>query len=698
MGKKIDSFSNTAILPETIHQSLRERNPFASNAAPEPWKGTFPDVESINHQAFDGIMRLIKNKASNPITPLAGLVLGEAGEGKTHLLRRILLACKQLEPPVLFAFVRPLFDSNRPFCHLLKEIVLSLATKSEGEDSFSQLDLIVGGIIRDYVRHRVRRDPVPKPKIQEFLAEFETDPYLFFKRKKNLNPNAVDIIDREAVDYVCNQAPQADRTFLQVVFQYKDVEKQVSVKRWLMGTSIDEVECQTLGVSSCEGYSDDRMEQRARDMILTLGILFERYNISMVICFDQLDSITRPERIRGFGEMIHLLVDNANNMLPLAFVRDDSWNERFLNHLDKAATHRLVGGNVYSLQGCTIDQAKEIALLRMKQFFGEKPDDLVAIQEWLLSRLVPKLHGADSPRRVIQYANRIIEGTSEEESMVSASEVMIAEYRKTCDDVAADFDHWIPESEYLTTAAELFLNYQKSVLSCMPGSSRSLTWTGQMKPSETDANGKEIPYACFINKSKHWSSVSVALQQCRAFLKEHPKGLCTYVADFRNDFKETWTATNVLRKEVEKLGANIVILDQTAVVRWYGLASLSCKIGSGDINIGTRTATVEDLENFLRSDFSVFKAEGLFDRLIEKCAPIPSSPPPSISPEELIDAILDCLAQSALPLMEIERLVIKLNEKGIVVTQEWCLEQIGKNQHKLLLMPSRKSHSVLRAP
>ena len=693
MDKTINDYSDLTILPEPILQSLQKRNLFCSGVASEPWFGTFPDVESINRQAFEEIFNLIKTKAASPRMPLAATILGEAGQGKTHLLRRISLACKHLENPALFVFVRPLLNSEHPLLHLLREIALSLAQKSGGNEHFSPLDRLVAEIMREGVRHCVKKYPTPKN--EEFLAQLETDVFHILTRK--ITPRSMDIIESEAVNYIHSQVPDTTRELLRVILQYqhRDPEKQGLVIEWLKGNALDEEESKRLGVRSRQGDSDGKIEQEARQIILTLGILFQRYEMPMVVCFDQLDNLTRPELILGFGNMIYLLVDNAANVLPLAFIRGDSWNERFRKHLDKYVVDRLEQKK-QNLIGCTREESKELVSLRIEQMFGQQTKESAVIIDWLWSRLESKLKGLNSPRQVIRHANQIIEGASSE--MPTADEIMAAEYKKACGLVAADFDSWTPDSECLQRAAELFLTYQEQVVSCAPGIDRLTTWTGTLK-SETDSDG-EIPYACFINKSKHWQSVSAALGRCKDFLHEHPNGICTYVTDARCGFKPTWTATLERRREVEALGGSIVILDQSAGVRWYGLVSLSWKVGSGDVLLGAQSATEKDLENFLRTGFSVCKTEGLFDRLIEKGTPppLPPAPPPTTTSDELIAAILDCLAQSVMPIMEIDRLMTKLSERGIIVTQERCFEQIGKNQHKIMLLPSRNSHCVMRTP
>ena len=73
---------------EAIRRQLLERNPFASSAAPNPWDNTSPDLDVLNRDVFDRIAQMMRDKRRAPESPMAGLVLGEAGSGKTHMLKR----------------------------------------------------------------------------------------------------------------------------------------------------------------------------------------------------------------------------------------------------------------------------------------------------------------------------------------------------------------------------------------------------------------------------------------------------------------------------------------------------------------------------------------------------------------------------------------------------------------------------------
>ena len=607
-------------LSDSLLESLRQNNPFTSNAASDPWFNRFPDIASINRKAFDEVCGLIKRKTDEPRTPLTGLILGEAGMGKTHLLRRILLDCRKQNSSALFVFVKPLFDPNRPLHHLLQEIVLSLSKNNEKEQNFSQFDWLVAEIIRDYVRYRINNSPQDAtPNNKRFLEHFEADVFHIYTHSKNVRDGSMEIIEKEAVRYIHSQVPETSKRFLDVIFQYKTLEKRGLVRDWLKGDSLDEEDCDVLGVPPRAELSDEAREQESREILLTLGALFTRYHLPMVLCFDQLDNLIQSELIAGFACMIHLLVNDAASMLPLAFIRADSWNERFMKHNDKAFTDRL-GSNKIPLSNCNRKEARELVSRRIEQVFGDGTKETIAINNWLLAKLESKMSSDYSPREVILFANQIVRDASEDSQPAvtpTVAENLATEYKLSCEAIATDFDTWDPESEYLKKAAELFLKNQENVHSCEPGGDKYTTWTGSVRQKD---QGNDLPYACFVNTGKHWQTVAATLDRCLIFLQNNPNGICTFVTDARFGFSPTWKVTNEKREKLESLGAHILVLDQPAAVRWYGLVSLSWKIGSGDVLLeterGLMTATEKDLANFLKKEFSAAASEGQFGSIV----------------------------------------------------------------------------------
>ena len=128
----------------TPQELLREHNPFYSSSAGNPWEDVYPDVTSINREAFEGVFRLVRHKAEHPRDGCGGLVLGEAGAGKSHLLKRLLPAARGMDNPAAFTYVRPILDPDAPMRYLLREIVVNLREELDKEQAWTRLDTLLG--------------------------------------------------------------------------------------------------------------------------------------------------------------------------------------------------------------------------------------------------------------------------------------------------------------------------------------------------------------------------------------------------------------------------------------------------------------------------------------------------------------------------------------------------------------------------
>src|SRR4030042_2994569 len=99
-------------------------NPFADVAVGNPWKSKEPDVETVNSEAYNGLLGLLRQLGKTP--NLAALVLGMAGGGKTHLINR-LISAHAVE--VVFVYVHPLRDHNRIFTSLMEQVASNLEAR-----------------------------------------------------------------------------------------------------------------------------------------------------------------------------------------------------------------------------------------------------------------------------------------------------------------------------------------------------------------------------------------------------------------------------------------------------------------------------------------------------------------------------------------------------------------------------------------
>src|SRR5688572_5601570 len=128
-------------------------SPFANQAAPvSPWSDRPPDVNDINGAVVDGIFNLVQQFAKAPRLPVACLLDGEIGAGKSHLLGTL---CRRAVPEggtYSFATVNPSFNTDTPLKHLQDQIVTSLNQRPVRGQDYTQLDRIAARTIAKFLR------------------------------------------------------------------------------------------------------------------------------------------------------------------------------------------------------------------------------------------------------------------------------------------------------------------------------------------------------------------------------------------------------------------------------------------------------------------------------------------------------------------------------------------------------------------
>jgi len=168
-------------------------NPFADHAVRSAHDPLGVDVPTLHLEAFRAVRELIE-RVRGEGKPRIQIVLGDPGEGKTHLLcrlRRMAEDSWRTELPYALAAVAPLREPQRPFGHILREVSASLALPLPyidpfGEQPASQLErlgwLALAGSV-DHLRAREGRfqdwgaERVPRflaSFVQRALAEWQT--------------------------------------------------------------------------------------------------------------------------------------------------------------------------------------------------------------------------------------------------------------------------------------------------------------------------------------------------------------------------------------------------------------------------------------------------------------------------------------------------------------------------------------------
>ncbi|GHV37691.1 hypothetical protein FACS1894187_15100 [Synergistales bacterium] len=551
----------------SIQEELRSRNPFASTAASNPWDNAYPTVSSLNNEIRDRIVDLVQNKAQQPCAPMAGLVLGDAGAGKTHMLKRILSQIQENQLPTVFVCVRAFTMGEKVYRDLWQGMFISMSRSCGRNEKHTRFNVMASQLMNDCRR-------------QAAIAG-------------KSNPEV-----SESVRYLQSELPGFHGDFARALLAYCDPnseKKRQMALGWLQGEA-DEDSGRMLGVKDRSVMSESDLEREAQRLILSLGLVLARCKTSMLLCFDQLDGMRGSDLINAWGDAVAFLVNDVSCVLPMAFVRADTWYELFGKTLDNAVVERFV--NKFPLKNCTLEQAEELIRVRAGAFF---PSGAEEKSDWILDRLRGKLKNGSSPRVVLDLANRVVVWGEEKgaSSLFDCFDRTLRDERgKLTDDLAS----YPPNSEHLLRALEIYLQSVQNFenVERQDTGKKYIFLTGR-------ANNLE--HAFIINTEKNAAATSAALKRGVRFLEENPFGTCRYITDKRCGFKEREQWPSVY-KEMDKfmsLSGKALLLDERRLVIWYALASLRSRTENGDITYlsgdGERAADLKDLALYLKQGF-----------------------------------------------------------------------------------------------
>ena len=601
--------------------AIRRENPFISSSVGNPWEHRYLDVESINSGASEGLRQLIGQKTRTPSIPCAGLVFGEVGSGKTHLISRILQHGKAARYPFTFAYIQPIEDPDQTYRYLLREVMVNLCYPVSRTDRTTQLDIILEKILAAVESAQ----PEAEPQRTTVFDRLRRNPAAIFKKKRAkmgffeysgqvvraLLERVLEEPDprRSVIDYIRLQFPEIPKTFLRVLFQYPDRDRRSAVVEWLKGTAIDEADAALLGVEDRTGDSVASLEQTSRYILHALGLLLSAYGQPLVVCFDRLENYDTDDKIRSFGKMVELLVDNARAMLPVAFVRSEQWEDRFIRKLNHQVVTRL-RTNEFRLKGCDADDALAIIRARLGSVLGKDaaealfPFDPAELREQLQTRL-------HSPREVIMLANSrlnaILYPDKAPDRPSPPASALEAAFESQLQEILADFDRYPPDRNRTRRAVALFLANAPAT--------GSLKLTDLRHPDDEyvdlecriRSDDIDCPARILIDMEQNHASVRASLKRGIGFFDDHPDGRVIYIRDARYAIPPppNWQTTNALLDQLRAAGGAIFQIDRTPAAEWTALALLSYAVKEGDITVrdgnGTsRAITESELGHFVR--------------------------------------------------------------------------------------------------
>ncbi len=590
---------------------LKEHNPFISSSTGDPWIQKYPNVESINQNVFSFIHNIISQKQRDLSNSFAGLILGEAGSGKTHIISRMLEQSKQQESPYLFSYIQPIEDPGQTFRYLLREIVISLSRPLDENVKTSQLDIILGRILVELLEKKIRVKKAPSMTQQEFIDKLTENPLSYLESKEMKTVFRHKMVGKTGQSYFLSQYSGIYEEFLTVLFHYRLPYLRNAALSWLKGVTLDEVNSRLLNVKDRSEMTAAALEQEARDILFSIGLLLARYGQMLVICFDRLENLDSDEHVFSFGKMLEFLVDSVQAMLPIAFFRGQLWEERFRNKLNEHVVTRLQT-NKAVLEACNTDQALEIIRSRLSYAFGsEISEDVFPFNEDDLKRSfqVELL----SPREVIIEANtklRKILGQTSSRKILSFYDKLLDEFQVQYKILRKDLNQCPPDRNRLRNTLMLYLK------NIPAGIGFEITSIFPIRDEDDYVdcackirfNGDEsIDTAFIIDDSLHHNSVNARLKKGIELLEQNVNSKVYYIRDRRCKFPgpDVWKNTNKTLKRFKENGGIVIKLNQDQVAAWYALTFLLYKVNEGDSIIvendnKQRAITAEEFSEFIQ--------------------------------------------------------------------------------------------------
>jgi len=616
-------------IPKQPLNILKENNPFISSSVGDPWVSRYPNVPDINYHAFEGILTLMNQKSEHPALNCACLILGEVGSGKTHLIGQMLEHGRKTDFSFTYAYIQPIEDAHTPFGYLLRETIVNLCHPLErtiGATSWdTQLFRLVNSIFKEVdpaykvptslhqgITHKTRDSRKQSTGIFNKLQHkiLDLSKLSRFNTVAAHSPKYIQKIHKKAMDSIRKTYPEISKRFLQVLFSYTDSDKQATAIEWLKGNILDPEESDLLQVQDRSKKTHSALENEAREILTSLGILLGRYKMPMLVCFDRLENLTTDDQIHALGKTMEFLVDKVQAMLPLGCFRGQQWEEKFRNKLNQHIVSRLEN-NQYELQACSVNQAIKIVESRLSSVLGDSFPDVYPFTRQELTELYQdRLY---NPRTVIAIANERLRTilNQKPQKIVTPLETLIQAYEKKKQLIFKDMDLYPPDRSRLRKALTLLMNLRpyKNVFGKIAAIQNNNDNSDQIDLVLTlkHPDGKTVPVIFLIDHELHHMSVTSRIQTGITCLIDNSPTKVIYIRDARCSFPPPpkWKETNNKLQRFKRLGGHAIFLGLDNAAWWYALALLCYEVNEGDVTVidsdfQTRPVTWKEFENFVR--------------------------------------------------------------------------------------------------
>ncbi|MEA2028328.1 MAG: hypothetical protein U9N49_05085 [Campylobacterota bacterium] len=306
---------------ESSLENAKQHNPFSSSKVDDPFQHHF-DFPSLYSDEFTNLLNIVQEvKSDSNHQSKTALVLGQAGDGKTHLMMRFLNAVSNTNR---FLFIPKPNNASRILFHTYTKILESFIQNIDGSP-YSQLEYLLAKSFASIFIERSK-----STKAVEILKSNHLNIYERFgkvgseTRQKNWN-----MIEKLMIRWY-QESYGSDpitidllRALIKYTF-YKDPTRKDIVISYLSGRELDEEAIASIGL---EPWQRDDIEEFALKAIRLFGQL-SLFDEPLIISFDQLEAMSSDKALLlEFGEKLKELITHTPNALIILNLFPSRWSE-----------------------------------------------------------------------------------------------------------------------------------------------------------------------------------------------------------------------------------------------------------------------------------------------------------------------------------------------------------------------------------
>jgi len=668
---------------------LKQRKPFASSTVSDPKDHAFPDVPSINGDVYQSVIDLVRMKSQSPSIPLAALVLGEAGSGKTHLINRMIRNADSYQDlSYRVAYIQPIEDPAQTYSYLLREIVTNLFYPIQDNHPPTIMHGILAEIIKKSLINATFKNQTLKTKLHDIFQNNPVD--IFYEFKSNMSL-WINIEKKLKKDYSNICPPEV----LQVLMQLRYSDRRFAIIEWLKCNTLDADMAKMLHIKPSNLSSIPTKEQAARDMIKNLSTLIGICNHSLLICFDRLENLENDDKVQSFGRMVSFLMDDARAMIPVAFCRGDLWQNILKNKFNRHVSERLES-NMFELMGCDVYQALELIASRLTWAYGHKDHNYQPFGKEKLEKIFSDR--LRSTRNIIQKANQLVIKGPVATAIDQLKEQFRAQYQKILD----EFDRYSPERSRIQRALRLFFEIKDFTVDIHFGDKYiDFSFSQDIKTSKQGI--------VIIDFENHHRAVAASIKRGIDYLKNNPQSYVLYFRDERCLLPSRWKSTNAALDQFKHQGGHVLFLDRNEAAQCFAITLMNYAIKEGDICVETkeeldmRKASIDEFLYFLhesisREPFTLFKRLADILKLRKKIKPKSDTNPISGSKTKnqmILNKTIECLRPQSMMMASTDNILAFLSDNDVQTNIDELMRLINRFNDRFVVHQSKTETIIM---